>query len=187
MIIMKNVLILALFSVIFISGCIQEQEPVFFVKIPGHPESYQFSYNIRDTVNIESTYPQEVRNMILQSDRIVFVINATESETSPGHYSVAATNIIQKLKSYQLYNGKLINEYATYIYDNQETMWLNESGEIQPDFTGAALWLEIGSDKTSVDAENDKIYVRGISPEDMVKAADKLALIFMNIDKTTLN
>jgi len=168
-------------------GCVSQQ-PLLFIKIPGHPETYQFSYDVRESVKISSDGDEAIRNALLNGDAVTFLINATEDSTVSGQYSVTATNIIQKLKSYQLYSGKIMGGYFLYVYDNARHVWLNDTSETTPQLQGAIVWLEGPSlvKGTSVDFTNGMIYVRGDTYQNLVKAGDKLALIFMNVSEETL-
>lgn len=167
-------------------GCVSQQEPLMFIKIPGHPETYQFSYDVRETVKIDSIAPETIRSALLNEDAVTFLINATEDSTVSGHYSVVATNIIQKLKTYQLYSGRIVNDYPVYIYDDARRVWLNATGETTPDIRGAIIWLDALANGTSVAIDDGMIYVKGDSYENMARAGDKLALIFMNVSEATL-
>ncbi|MBI4018724.1 MAG: hypothetical protein HY364_00535 [Candidatus Aenigmarchaeota archaeon] len=177
-----------LLAVLSMSGCIQAEEPLVLIRVPGHADVYRFSYDVRETVNIDSQNAHDTRNALLGAESISFVINATNETTIPGYYSKSVVNIVQKLKTYQLYSGKILNNYSVFVYDNQKHMWLNStSGEIEPSFGDAVIWMESNAGRTSVDFENGIIYVRGDNYENMVRASDKLALIFMNVDSSTIS
>lgn len=167
-------------------GCVSQQEPLLYVKIPGHPEAYQFSYDLRETVKISSNGDEAIRNALLSEGTVTFLINMTEDVTVSGQYSVTVTNIIQKLKSYQLYSGNIMDGYLVYVYDDARHVWLNATGETAPRMQGAVVWLDAAAKSASVDFENGAIYVRGDTYQNLVKAGDKLALIFMNVDENTL-
>jgi hypothetical protein len=182
---MKKIFVLIFLSIL-VAGCTETKEEILHVKVPGHPEVYQFSYNIRDTVNIPTETYQEIRNELLGTSRIVFVMNVTDTDTISGHYSITVVNFIQKLKGYQLYNGNIVDKYVTYVYDNQKAMWIDPEGEIVPDFNGAVIWFVVG-EPASVNLENGIIYVKSDTLENLPRSGDKLALIMLNINDETLD
>jgi len=186
---MNHGIITVLIIVAAVAGCVQQDEkPLDLIRIPGHPEVYRFSYDIRETAAIASNYPEDVRNALLGADSVSFVINATNETTVSGYYSKSVVNIVQKLKTYQLYSGKILDDYSVFVYNNQKHIWLNStSEEAEPTFGDAAIWFQPDAGRTSVDIENGVIYVRGDSYDNMVRAADKLSLIFMNVDSATLS
>ena len=185
---MNHGIIAVLIIAAAVAGCVQQtKDPLMLIRIPGHPEVYAFSYDIRETANIASNGPPQIRNAVLAANSVTFAINATNETLVSGYYSKAAINVIQKLKTYQLYSGKIVDNYSVLVYDNQRGAWLNSTSETNPEFGDVVIWFDADAGRTSVDIENGVIYVRGNDYDNMVRAADKLSLIFMNVDSATLS
>lgn len=173
---------------ILLSGCItQEQEngeAITEIMIPGHGNIYRFSYDIRESLSIPSNDPDGIRGMVLNTTLFTIVFDGS-SEEDNGYFRVALINIVSKMQTFFAYEGKLIN-YEVFYYDQQG--WYNSLDEKinKPAFNGTVLWFigpNTGAEETSVNVEENIIYIQGTGYENIVKAGDRFALIFMGVER----
>ena len=94
---------------ILVAGCAEEgeekEERKDTVTIPGHNVIYQFSSDLRESINVPSTDEMEIQNAIWNSDRINIIFNST-SLTDNAYFAKVSTNIVSKLNIF--FNNNLV-------------------------------------------------------------------------------
>ncbi|MDI6721447.1 MAG: hypothetical protein QMD85_03590 [Candidatus Aenigmarchaeota archaeon] len=170
-------------AIIAIAGCVQEEMPLKEISIPGHKEIYTFSNDIRDSINVSSNDPPEIRGQFFKGDmNIVFDGSSTQDNA---YFTVVVTNIMAKIPTYLAYEGVVIR-FEPYYYIGE--MWYNKNGdEIErPELNGPALWLKgpsTGAEDLSVNIANNTIVLQGRTYKELTLAGDKLVLEVMGINK----
>lgn len=174
-------------SVVFISGCTEQQAEIKEITIDGHGNQvYQFSYDIRESQKIASDDPLAISMLVANSDYMNIVFDGSDNQDN-GYFQVVLINIVQKLTTYYSYEGKAFSGLPIYYYitENNTIVWYNSAQEniTEPDLSGTTLWLlgpSTGANETSVRLNNNTIYIQGTSYKNLTLAGDKFALIFMN-------
>ena len=169
--------------VILAAGCIQQEKPVTELKISGHPQIYSFSSDLREALKVPATGQMEMQTMFSSSDRIDIVFNGTSTQDN-AYFRVVLINIVSKLQTYSVNEGKIL-EFDTYYF--VDGVWYNATNnEIEkPDF-GAAIWLkgpDTGATETSVRIEGNIVTVPGTFYKNLTLAGDKFVLVVFGIDK----
>lgn len=173
-------------AVILVSGCVsnEQEKEITEITISGHGNTvYVFSFDLRKSIAIPSNDPASIREQVWGSDNIVIVFNGS-SEKDNAYFRMVMINTIAKFRTFFAYEGKILS-YDTFYFEGDQ--WYNKTLEKidKPVFEDTVLWLlgpDTGADSTSVDIEGNIIYIKGTSPDDLLMAGDKFALIVMGVE-----
>ena len=177
--------LLVLIPLLLIAGCVQE--PLHNITISEHNVEYVFTSDVREAIQVPANNPQEIRNLILQNYRINLVFDGSDAQDN-GLVSVALFDITSKLTTYFI-SENISKEFAIYYYIDDQWYDIKKEPVEKPELNKeeeVTLWImgpRTGATKTSVNLEDRAITVQGTSRENMAKAADKLVLIVMEIEK----
>ncbi len=169
---------IVLAAMVFISACVQ-QTPITEITLEGQGDQvYVFSYDIRESVKINSDSEESIRNLLGSADSINLVYNDTQSDLPI--FNVALFNIREKLRTYDAYHGILLKFYPFYhtsdgLVNFSNASISNPAIEIKGPNTGAT--------ETSVTLNGKTVLVQGTDSRSVQLAADKLVLIFFDIDE----
>lgn len=177
--------LLMLIGVILIAGCVQEQEPVTELYVPGHGNQiYAFTNDIRESLLVKTNDPESIKDIGKSLVKLNIVFDGS-NEQDNAYFRVVLVNLAAKLPTYYSYEGRLM--YFDPYYFIGEKWYNSSSEEIQmPAFSEPVLWFSgpsTGANETSLTLENNTIYLRGESYKGLTLAGDKLALLFFQIDK----
>jgi len=175
-----GILILFFIALIFISGCVEEEREIKELVIPGHHTTYQFSHDIRESIEIPTNNFTGIRTSVFETEILNIVFDGSSAEDN-GIFGVVLFNVASKLNVYFAYEGKIWRYNPFYYIGDQ---WYNGTEEIDKPVLGITLWLlgpNTGANETSVNLIDDVIYLQGTSSENMELAGDKFALIVMGV------
>ena len=169
-----------LFLIILIAGCVSQYNLGEFTyttddgyKIFNEDITYQFAYDIRETVKIPSNNEEKIREYL--DTKYITVVQGGISEHY-GYYDVIDYNVIIKLGSYLDIHQKrfTILNYSEFTETSEKVIFLR----------GPEI-----ADKTSVDFDEETgfVFVNGKTDDDLIKASEKLFLIVFNIDEESFN
>lgn len=180
---MRVVMLIALVSVLVVSGC-TEQQPITEVSIPGHGNQiYAFHNDIRESLTVPVNNPAGIKALINSSNGMNLVFDGSSPQDN-AYFTVVTTEVTEKISTYYSYEGKLFG-FAPYYYMGEQ--WYDSGGvEINGPPSGPVLWLlgpSTGANGTSLRLENSTVYLSGDSYKGLTLASDKLALLVFNIDK----
>src|SRR3989344_8904860 len=176
---------IVLIPVLLVAGCIQE--PLHNITISEHNVDYIFTSNNRKAIQVPANNPEEIRDLMIQNYRINLVFDGSDAQDN-GLISVALFDITSKLTTYFI-SENISKEFAIYYYIDDQWYDIKKNQTEKPDFNKedeVTLWMlgpRTGAAKTSVNLEGRIITVQGTSRENIAKAADKLVLIVMGIEK----
>ena len=176
---------IVLIPVLLVAGCIQE--PLHNITISEHNVDYIFTSDIREAIQVPANNPQEIRNLMLENYRINLVFDGSDAQDN-GLVSVALFDITSKLTTYFI-SENVSKEFAIYYYVDDQWYDIKKNQTEKPDFNKedeVTLWIlgpRTGATKTNVELVDRTITIQGTSRENMAKAADKLVLIVMGIEK----
>ena len=178
-------MVIAILLLVLSSGCVHEEEETEIkeISIPGHYHSYIFSYDIRESLNVTSSDPDAIMNLVGSADVLDIVFDGS-SEEDNSYFSIALFNIASKLNNYFIYEGKIWKSQIFYYIGDH---WYNSSTEeIEKPELGPAIWFlgpNTNATETSVKLVDNIIYIQGTSGKDIELAADKFSLNVMGIRK----
>lgn len=171
-------ILVVLAALVFISACVQ-QTPITEITLEGQGDQvYVFSYDIRESVKVKSADESSIRNLLGSTDSINLVYNDTQEDLPV--FNVALFNIREKLRTYDAYQGVVLKFYPFYhtpdgLVNFSNASVNNPSVEIKGPNTGAV--------ETSVTLNGRTILAQGTDSRSVQLAADKLVLIFFDIDE----
>ncbi|MBI2578654.1 MAG: hypothetical protein HYW26_03010 [Candidatus Aenigmarchaeota archaeon] len=172
-----------LFSVLLVSGCVQQQREIKEITIPGHPQIYSFSNDLREVLKVPVSGKADMQILFLQSSSIDIVFNGTSTQDN-AYFRVVLIDMITKMQAYASNEGKQLTFRSYYFVDSK---WYNSTnGEIEKPGLGTAIWLkgpETGAEETSVRADESIITVQGTSYKNLTLAGDRLVLVVFGIDR----
>ncbi|KHO47666.1 MAG: seg [archaeon GW2011_AR5] len=181
----RVVLPILLISVIVISGCVEEQEPVTEIYVPGHGNQiYAFHNDIRESLKVPVNNPEGIKALAAVSNGMYLVFDGSNPQDN-AYFTIVTTEITQKISTYYSYEGRLFGFMPYYHIGSQ---WYDSGGkEInKPDFSGPVMWLlgpSTGANDTSVTLVNSTVYISGTSYNNLTLAGDKFVLLIFGIDR----
>jgi len=180
---MKIAYILLPILIVLAAGCVQQEDTqIREISIQGHAESYTFSNDLRDVLEVPINDPAGIREQFFSSN-VNFVFDGSSRQDN-AYFTVTMTNIMAKVPPYMAYEGRII-EFTPYYFVGD--IWYDRKGEEieKPELQGPVLRLKgpsTGAEDTSVRIENATITVQGTDYINIVLAGDRLVLAVMNID-----
>src|SRR3989338_394196 len=174
-----------LISAVIISGCVEEQEPVTEIYVPGHGNQiYAFHNDIRESLKVPVNNPEGIKALSAASNGMYLVFDGSNPQDN-AYFTIVTTEITQKISTYYSYEGRLFGFRPYYYVDNQ---WHDADGsEInKPSLNGPVLWLlgpSTGAKDTSVNLVNSTVYISGTSYNNLTLSGDKFVLLVFGIDK----
>ena len=174
-----------LFSIIFVSACIEQPREIKEITIPGHgSQVYTFSNDIKTASKVFANDEQSIRNIFLQNERIMLIFDGS-SQQDNAYFTVVATNL-GKIQTYLAYEGRIFSFEPIYFIDEK---WYDRTGtEILKPELNNSLWLKgpsTGANGTSVTVEGNTIYLQGTDYKNLTLAADKLVLVVFNYEPSS--
>lgn len=178
--------ILPILALVLISACVQEQQPVTEVSIPGHPV-YTFSNDVREALQVKTSGSDSIRKLILESRRLTVVFDGSD-EKDNGSFQVVGFNVVTKLQTYFVWEGQILSINSYYhIGDNWFGFSNGTTTQIEkPSFSGPVVWMKgpsTGANETSLTLDNSTITLQGLDHKGLTLAGDKLSLIVLGIEK----
>ena len=180
---MKKLAILV--PLLLIAGCVQE--PLHNITISEHNVDYIFTSDIREAIQMPVNNQTEIRDMLLENYRINLVFDGKDQQDN-AIIALSFHDITSKLTPYFI-NENISKEFAIYYYIDDQWYDIKKEAVEKPDLNKedeVTLWVvgpRTGATSTEVTLEDRIITVKGTSRENLAKAADKLVLIVMGIDK----
>ncbi len=182
--------VLSLVVIVVIAGCTGQSENE--LTIPGHENRvYEFSYSIKDTLQIPVNDAFALKQLIDNNNVYIFVFDGSD-EIDNGRFRVSMINIVTKLKMYYAAekNMSLRTENFPvfyFLHNNSIAEWYNSMEErVQaPVFSGPVIWFKgqnTGANMTAVTVNGNIIYVSGASGRDVERAADRFVLAVFGIN-----
>ncbi|MBI2971259.1 MAG: hypothetical protein HYY37_02455 [Candidatus Aenigmarchaeota archaeon] len=169
-----------LVALVLVAGC-TSPAPVKEITIPGHgSQVYVFTHDIREASKVPANDETGIRSLFTQADAITIVFDGSSS-TDNGYFQVVSINVIDKLRTYFAYEGKVMRFSPAYYLGDT---WYDADGEIEKPNLTDALWLmgpDTGAAETSLTLDGSIVYLRGTSYKNLTLAGDKLALVVMNV------
>lgn len=186
---MRYAVFLALIISVAIAGCVQPEQPITEIEIPGHPQIYVFSNDIRQSILVKAESQQEMHDLFQNERRLNIVFNGTD-ELDNGMFRIALIDISSKIPFYFAAEGKSTAIDIYYFLAENGTQWYNSTEDRieQPRLNGLTLWLQgpaTGAVETSVTLDGKTVLLQGTSQKNVSLAADKLALIVFGINNLT--
>lgn len=182
-----KLLAILLIGVVLISGCTgSSYQPVTEITIEGHGNQvYTFSNDIRQSLRVPVNDPDGIKEIGRDYDIMAMVFNSSSPQDN-AYFTVVTTNMMNKIPNYDAYEGRVFQLIPFYF--DEKGQWYNRTGGniTKPDFRVPAIWLvgpNTGANETSLRLTNNTIYVSGTDYKNLTMAADKLTLLFFNIDK----
>ena len=168
--------------VLLISGCVQQQQPVTEVTIPGHP-TYTFSNPIDEALKYPVGNEIEIVRSILKSKELNIVFNGSSAEDD-AYFQAVLYNIVTKLQTFFVYQGSILRVQTFYFIGDQ---WYNlTSNTTAPDIEGLTIWIRgpnTGATENSIKLENSTIYIQGLTYKNLTLAGDRLVLAALGVQK----
>lgn len=172
----------ALVMILLVSACVQQQE-IKELRIPGHPQIYAFSNDLREVLKVPVRDKPEIEALLLQSGSMDIVFNGTSGQDN-AYFTIVVLNTVSKLQTYSYNEGKPLNFRSFYFVDEQ---WYNSThDEIEKPVLGTTMWFkgpETGASETSVSAEDNIIIIQGTSYKSLTMAGDRLVLVAFGIER----
>ncbi len=175
-------LVIVLIVSVIVSACIQQQQEIKELRIPGHPQIYSFSNDLRETLKVPVHGKAEIQRLFLTSDSIDVVFNGTSTKDN-AYFTIVALNTVSKLQTYSFNEGKALNFRSFYFVEGK---WYNSTNEeIDEPQLGTTIWMkgpETGANETSVSVEENIITIQGTSYKGLTLAGDRLVLIAFGVE-----
>ena len=174
-----------LMPLLLIAGCIQE--PLHNITISEHNVDYIFTSDIREAIQVPANNQTGIRDLILKNYRINLVFDGKDQQDN-AIIALAFHDITSKLTPYFI-NENISKEFAIYYYIDEQWYDIQKNQTKKPELNKeneVTLWIlgpRTGATKTEITLNDRTITVQATSRENMAKAADKLVLIVMGIEK----
>ncbi len=176
----------ALIAIVLAAGCVQQEQPITEISIPGHAQIYTFSNDIRQSILVKAENEQEIHSLFQNERHVNIVFNGTD-ELDNGMFRIALIDINAKIPFYFASQGKGTTIDVYYFISDNVTQWYNFRSEPipEPELSGLTLWLRgpaTGATETSITLQGKTVLLQGTSQKNLSLAADKLVLIVFGIN-----
>jgi len=169
------------------AGCVQQQAAITDIYVAGHgSQIYQFSYDIRESVKVQSNDEDGIRGLVADSGSLTIIFNSTASGEEKSMFQRAVINTATKLPTYFSYEGRLL--YMDVLYYGEDGYLYDKANE-RVELPAHAKILLLGpaaAAETSVTLDGNAITVQGTTERGFMLAGDKLSLIVMNITEESI-
>lgn len=174
---------LLIISVVLVSACVQQQQEITEIVIPGHPQVYSFSNDLREVLKVPVYGKPEIQQLFLTSDSIDIVFNGTSGQDN-AYFTIVALNTVSKLQTYATNEGNALRFRTFYFVDDK---WYNSTNEVidEPQLR-TTIWMkgpETGAVDTSVSVDGNIITIQGTSYRNLTIAGDRLVLVAFGIER----
>lgn len=182
----KTIILIAILSIAFVAACLEEQkDPILYIQVSGHG-AYEFTNNVRESIEVPVNDPQTVKALIDNSKKIVIVFDGSDEEDN-ARFQVSILNTIFKLQDYYAHEGKLLDDFDSYYYIGDR--WYNKTNDFVDELhleSDTVLWFKgpnTGAEETSVKIDRNVIFIEGKTGKGIELAADRFILAVFGVNR----
>lgn len=181
-------IIVTILIVVAISGCTQPQNSndATELQLPGQPVVYSFSNPVKQALAYSISDSGLIRYSVLSSKDIDIVFDGSSKEDN-AYFQTTLFNIVQKIQTYSVYNGRIIN-FNTYYFIGDTWFYSTDNEINKTKSENVVVWIKgpnTGAGENSVSIANNTVYVQGTNYKNLTLAADRLVLAVLGVEKIT--